>query len=727
MKITNLEKGLAYQLAEDAKLEVERTNPFFNDYGESTTPLDIPASDHNRMILDYPDTFGRRDKMVATNVTIEDGEYFAQCRQIVLSAQHHGNISSSFYINDGSFYSKIQNVKLKSLFEGEMVPGCSTVEECILFCESLIGGGNENYDIFPVLLTDDSGLDTGYNFKMMNAYGYKAALATKQQWQWKTGGGFELVDVPTCTDFCIRTSSQATQDGKSRYFQGAVKRTEYVNEIPISLDEGYYISPFIRANYVLKRVFKHFGYDLQDNFFTETEPFGKMVLVNNVIDVMVNGHIRVEDLLPDVSVSDFLAVFRKKFLCEFVSDESTHTASIIFLRDMVNGKPVADLTQCMTEEPTLSYKTGSDYKRVVIRSKTQVDSDAPDSYDDIKDMVAKNPGAYFSPMDGCFYKDGYSGDYLVKTKIGECSQSYDSGDEDTDTQDVEVPECIPEFRLLQYTQSMDDADDVKRTMGKFLYVGNYVTLNSSMKVATEDDTEDDSEDSTTTPVMLAFPYNAQGSPCGTVTAYDLFSKYYGPFAGDNRTPDDQYKLFDYSLTYYGDEGVFEKFYRDYDLLLRNSLQELKVKLLLSQSQKQNLASYAKVVIRGVAFFFNKLKFTLGGKSEPTESELRTIALTTPVKEAESLGDMMPAMGCQYRWVGKETTVEVSESDYENSGNDKDRTFKTIYPPLPSAEWVGKKYGEQKSYVSQKTRHATMFRHSKWVYHCTTTWLECVEK
>lgn len=36
-----------------------------------------------------------------------------------------------------------------------------------------------------------------------------------------------------------------------------------------------------------------------------------MVLLNNVIDVMVNGHIRIEDLLPDVSVSDFLSVFGK--------------------------------------------------------------------------------------------------------------------------------------------------------------------------------------------------------------------------------------------------------------------------------------------------------------------------------------------------------------------------------------------------------------------------------
>lgn len=718
MKITNLDKGKTYQLGEGAKLEVERTNPFFNDYGETTTPLDIPASDYNRMILGYPDTFGLREKMVAANVSIEDGEYFAQCRQIVLSAQHKGNISSSFYINDGSFYSKIQNVKLKSIFKDEMIPGCSTLDECISFCRSLIGGKNENYDIFPVLLTDDSGKDTGYDYKILNGWGNQQKLPDAKYWRFKNTGGYEYVAAPDAYDF-------VTCAGKSNRFQGEFNRTEYVNEIPVSLTRGYYISPFIRANYVLKRVFKYFGYDLQENFFTRTEPFTKMVLVNNVIDVMVNGHIRIEDLLPDVSVSDFLSVFRKKFLCEFVSDEGTHQASIIFLKDAVESAPAADLTRQMTEEPTLSYKTASDYKRVVLRAKHQADSDAEDSYDDLKDMMAKNTGAYFDKVDGCFYKDGYSGNYHVKSKIGEGSQSYDTGEEDTDTQDIEIPEMIPETRTLKYRQSADD-DTISREMGRFLYIGSYATLNSSMKVATEDNSES-SEEAVTTPVMLAFPYvSTDGMPCGTVTAYDIHYEYDNRFGPPSHASEESLyrKIFDYALVYNGDDGIFEKFYRQYDLLLRNSLQELKVKLLLTQSQKQNLPSYAKVVIRGVSFFFNKLKFTLGGKSEPTESELRTIALTTPIHEASRMIDVMPAMSCGYKWVGHEETVEVSESAYNNSGDDKDRTFKIIYPPLPSAEYVGQKYGLQKTFVSQKTRHATMFRHSKWVYHCTTTWLEC---
>ena len=75
MKIVNLTKGEPYQLSPDTQLSVERTNPFFNDYGEQTVPLDLPASEHNRRLLDFPETFGRREKMKPMEASIQDGEY----------------------------------------------------------------------------------------------------------------------------------------------------------------------------------------------------------------------------------------------------------------------------------------------------------------------------------------------------------------------------------------------------------------------------------------------------------------------------------------------------------------------------------------------------------------------------------------------------------------------------------------------------------------------------
>lgn len=704
MRITNLEKGEDYNLRPDTQIQVERTNPFFNDFGEQTTPLELPASERNRRILGFPDSFGRRVKMEAADVAIQDGEYFAQCRQMVLSAQYRGSISTAFYINDGSFYSRIQKVKLKDIFKDEFIPGVNTVEQGIAFCRSLRDNKNEQYTIFPVLLTDDSGVNLGFNYKFLNAYGKDTGLKSKAKWMWKDGK-MSYVNYTTVSAFLPDINDSDCD------FYNAIQRTEYVNEVPITLAPGYYISPFIRVNYLLQRIFAYFGYTLQSNFFTQTEPFTKMVVINNVIDVLINGKIRLSDLVPDGTCADFLTVIRKKFCCEFTSDEGQHTANIIFLRDTLNALPENDLTSCVTQEPIVVYKTEKDYKRITLDAEDKLDTDISDSYDDIDAMVKACPGAYFNPVDGAFYKQGWSGDYEVITKIGEASQAYNTGGE-LETKELKIPELIPEFRKLTYKATVDD-EDVECDLGNHLYIGSYIARNSKMVVAGEDK-ETASESASKQKTILAFSYLSEERPEGTISAYDIHNAEHP-------------QIFDYALYYNGPFGIFEKFYRDYDLLLRNSLHEMKVKLLLSQSQKQNLPAYAKIMIRGVAFFFNKLKFTLGGKNEPVESQLYTIALMQPVINAPMVNQQLKAMDTPYKWVGHEKQTEVSSSDYENAGLDKNRTFTTIYPPIPSAEYLGKPYGKQISYTSQKTRHASFWRHSKWKYTRTEVWLECVPK
>lgn len=704
MRITNLEKGEDYNLRPDTQIQVERTNPFFNDFGEQTTPLELPASERNRRILGFPDSFGRRVKMEAADVAIQDGEYFAQCRQMVLSAQYRGSISTAFYINDGSFYSRIQKVKLKDIFKDEFIPGVNTVEQGIAFCRSLRDNKNEQYTIFPILLTDDSGVNLGFNYKFLNAYGKDTGLKSKAKWMWKDGK-MSYVNYTTVSAFLPDINDSDCD------FYNAIQRTEYVNEIPITLAPGYYISPFIRVNYLLQRIFAYFGYTLQSNFFTQTEPFTKMVVINNVIDVLVNGKIRLSDLVPDGTCADFLTVIRKKFCCEFTSDEGQHTANIIFLRDTLNALPENDLTSCVTQEPIVVYKTEKDYKRITLDAEDKLDTDISDSYDDIDAMVKACPGAYFNPVDGAFYKQGWSGDYEVITKIGEASQAYNTGGE-LETKELKIPELIPEFRKLTYKATVDD-EDVECDLGNHLYIGSYIAHNSKMIIAGEDK-ETASESASKQKTILAFSYLSEERPEGTISAYDIHNAEHP-------------QIFDYALYYNGPFGIFEKFYRDYDLLLRNSLHEMKVKLLLSQSQKQNLPAYAKIMIRGVAFFFNKLKFTLGGKNEPVESQLYTIALMQPVINAPMVNQQLKAMDTPYKWVGHEKQTEVSSSDYENAGLDKNRTFTTIYPPIPSAEYLGKPYGKQISYTSQKTRHASFWRHSKWKYTRTEVWLECVPK
>ena len=55
MKIVNTKAGQAYHLAPGTQLEIERPNLFFNEWGEQSLPTDLPDTDLNRQLTNYPD------------------------------------------------------------------------------------------------------------------------------------------------------------------------------------------------------------------------------------------------------------------------------------------------------------------------------------------------------------------------------------------------------------------------------------------------------------------------------------------------------------------------------------------------------------------------------------------------------------------------------------------------------------------------------------------------
>lgn len=726
MRITNVETGEALQLTPDTKLSVERTNPFFNDYGEQTVPLDIPASPHNCRILKHPEAFGVKRKAIMVDAIIQDGEYYAQCRQAVLSATRHGNISTSFYMNDGSLYSRIGNLKLRDIYGDERIAAAgNTVTSCIAWCKTLVNNTDPDYTIFPVLLTDDSNMDTGWNYKILNNYGSDDFVV----WIPEDGDSSKYVR---------KVSPLFSLYGSTPFFENERDSVEYVDGIAINLKPGYYISPFIRAVRVLRDVFSYFGYTLLNNFFTQTEPFSKMAIVNNCIDTIINGYILKADLVPDITCKDFLAVFRKKFCCEFVADESDMTVSVVFLRDVLDQSPSVDLTQKMTEEPTFHFKTQKDYKRVKLSSESKVDQESSDSFDNVKDLRSNHETAIFCPIDGSFYKRGWKGSWAVETKVGECSMDYDTGDEE-DVVEVTIPEQIPEYRILTHVCEKDD-DRQEMKLGYYLYVGNYIARHSLLKMPTETSDEDETTDSDTKssqcPCMLVFTHTDASHIVGTagsVSAYNLYSRGAGVNGVGSSMIGRYNRLWDYSLFYYGEYGIFERFYRQMDTLRRNTLNEVKVKLLLSDHDKITIPACRKVCIRSESFLIDKFKFTLGGKDEPQETQLLTLSLGEPLSSAKTIEQMLPMMTAQYKWEPRESTSVVywygwddeTDSPYHGDGE----FHSTVYPVLPTAALYGQTCGEQFVYVLTNKEGPGMYNGIlcyRYTYWKIRAWLVCVQ-
>lgn len=145
MKIVNTKAGQAYHLAPGTQLEIERPNLFFNEWGEQSLPTDLPDTDLNRQLTNYPDMLANRNKPSANiDCSIQDGDYFMPCRQAILGAKRREKISTAFYMNEGSFLSRISDVTLTDIFGDETIPGITTVQQGIDFCWSLRDNSHPN-------------------------------------------------------------------------------------------------------------------------------------------------------------------------------------------------------------------------------------------------------------------------------------------------------------------------------------------------------------------------------------------------------------------------------------------------------------------------------------------------------------------------------------------------------------------------------------------------------
>lgn len=634
MKIVNTSANQAYQLNPDTQLEIERPNLFFNEWGEQTLPIDLPDTDLNRQLTGYPDILTKRDKVSSQmDCFIQDGEYFMPCRQAILGAKRKEKISTSFYMNEGSFLSRISDVALTEVFGDEVIPGVTTVQQGIDFCWSLVNNTHPEFALFSIFVDLDG------ERRIVNRIDYMDANGNVTE-----------------------TGRRGENEGTLGLYN-SFERKEIVSERTIALAPGYYISPFIRASYLLKRIFAYFGYTLIDNFFTTTEPFKSMVFINNTIDSLVNGTIMLAHLVPDCMCNTILELYRKKFCCEFVPDEVARTVTIELFSENIKAKSSIDLTPYLVSHPEITYQ---DYRQLKLSSEEVITEGT--SYDAVYEIEAKYPEAWFNNNDYGYYHDGFSSTYITE-RISDGNIPYYAGGP-LKAYEIKVPDC--QFCLIANT---------------FPYIGEGRTLNSTIDglpvtEATEGAESAGGDMSANTPSqapILSFVYY-DGSTYSKGTNMDK-----GQWG--------------YSLLYNGPTGIFEKFYRDFDNLLRNSLHKVSARFLFPNVLKSSLPVHRKVTLQGADLLVNVLKYTIGGESEPIESELFTTSLYEPISTAKPEEGRMPYNKTGYRWSIQKVTHDSTEEEYIAAGYKVDGSSRNMndipaiypYPPTKAMYDSGETY------------------------------------
>lgn len=672
MKITNTQSGESYHLDPDTELEIERTNLFFNDYGEQSLPVTLPDTDRNRKLCGYAHLPANRQKQDRDiEVSISEGSFFTIAKQVILGAKERDGIDTTFYLNEGAFLSRISNTNLKDVFKDEYIPGIESVEQALDWMEGLCDNNNGEYACTTVLIDD------GSNYQDESGRTYRLVILNERNSEGK---------------LVARNSRMLYRPDDETY---------------TSVGVGYYVTPFIRTNYLLKRVFAYFGYTLLDHFFSQTDPFRNMVMANTTADAIVNGRILIADLLPDITCGDLLEVFRKRFLCEFTPDEANRTVSILLFKDAIAKTAITIHGTQVADGPEVEYP--ETYKSITLNcSAVETPSDLP-LLDNTEAVVSKYPYAIIQP-DGSFrrkfveysqpivYHLGqiqWSGrlpaGHRINESIASASATPYGIDLDLEQEEITIPDTLAEHMdRITGEVSYNETDTG-------MYIGPARWLNSRLldpgeTLEMEDEGNVKPVDDGSMPVVLLFTtvIDGRGEPSTVASIYTD----------------------EYSLAMNGENGIYEKFYRDYDNLLRNSLHTVRYQLMFDESMKMNTDVHGPVCIGGNKFLWNIMRYTVGGTSGPTECELLTTQLYEPIDSAKTISDLIP-ISTEYEWKAYSEVSVISEAEYQ-SATSKDLNLVKVYIDIPPSkelydskkqmyyrEWAVKKEGRIDDYLLVK--------------------------
>ena len=126
-----------------------------------------------------------------------------------------------------------------------------------------------------------------------------------------------------------------------------------------------------------------------------------MVFVNTCADSLVNGTIRIVDLLPDCMCSTILEVFRKKFFCEFIPNETEKTIDIKLFKECIKQNPTCDLSPYLIGHPEISFPES--YKQLILSSENSLsDANSVSSEKSLSDLAAKYSTVEYDKATGDF-------------------------------------------------------------------------------------------------------------------------------------------------------------------------------------------------------------------------------------------------------------------------------------------------------------------------------------
>lgn len=707
-------KGESLDLQGKLNIGIEETSPVFNDTGAQSVPVTVPATPRNARVLGWPQ---RIDSALDPNspmamAEVISGTYRRSGLANVVEASRREGISFNIGFDNSTAYAAWTDRKLADLKLPKRK--FASLDEAYDFCQSIFEHPYPDRDEFAV---------------------FPVNVAVQEK---ETGSG----DSKSTTKVFHVLNELERGENQGRKLIRATVLEQFVNGelTEVSVPDLYKITPFIRVWRLLELAFADFGVTVESNPFRTDPDLARLVVLNNTADALCTGTLDYADIMPDCTVAELLNSLWVRFGFVYNIRYDKGTVTLKFLKDILRDDAVP-VTQFTTGFGKITFDSPR-YLKLSAKTSLEGAAPATPTFEEFArgiDLGNLAVGSNVSEWDYVDHDDdslesGWDGDALYLDSLWDPDDSdypdppdpdyrddpYDDDDE-RDEERYDDGYDGPDYAPRREASPAVERAKTPKLLGREWGTDNWYRLdefNGVTKLTTTSffdwDPQSDGLDALELAADDEFVPTANVAGHGLLPQYLEGCRHYHSYisadgdddegcstplafmlglddgsgtSGRNTPETPQGTRWIYpdgseaglSLLFQFRNGLFNRYWRDYDELLRHGLHTVETELRMPKTALCGLDMLKPVILRGVRCLPDTLSYSIGSAPDSIcTMRLRTIQ---PSGQYDIGAEQnVPQFDSLYRhseWRLKWTTIKTDQVLISNLNRALEQALKEI--------------------------------------------------
>ncbi|HCC51128.1 MAG TPA: hypothetical protein DEQ30_02990 [Porphyromonadaceae bacterium] len=658
IKIQTLE-GEIFDLPADYIIESTKTNPVFTPKGSQTVPISFPPTGKNKRLTGNAHRIDKADRPEATiKVLVESGPV-QQAGLLAIQSASGSLISANIGWDESEMYASMKKTMLPNIpdlpvYSADGATLDEKREQILSHLKDVMNGQiPADYAIFPLILKKETAGENDREY-------------------------LEIINdtfISTNEEFGEILPSNGSIGGFRAKEHRIINRVYDSEVIPFDVPQCYGMSPFLYVSKVLELIFKSYGFSLENNPFCDHPQLSKLVVLNNTMDAVITGNIFYRDLMPDVSVEEFLNALKNKFGLTYFVNSNTRSVRFSFMRDMFdpNNRDELDLTKYKTDHPTITYRENRQLKLVPNNEIEGAETKSEFYEDFLADYGHQFKDEYLNFEADTRYTllflvwnrryASYRSDLPSPGNFSYLSSDFFGWDKKDKLPYEEI--TFTDLNLPMFSE--DRFEVAYPSMSNYtvlMYLVDYKHKHSDASVSGK------SVSVSAATAKLAFAFAWGKSDMESSSAYTLYNYSYA--SQDNRNwngelmTDSAGRRYDISLNIQHEDGLFNRFWKQYDAWLRHSGHEVDITIKMSEFELSKIRADRKIMIDNQLYLLEEMRYQMGNSVKPVELKLRAIRLYEPynLETEQAIASYSPQ---KYYWRGESVKNPDTEKYLTDQG------------------------------------------------------------